>query len=182
MSKLHVNIESINAAEYKKNTHSMPINYGFHSSIFGNCLIGITGETVCYLSFPKDKSIAVDEMQHHWPHSSLVENSAKTLEVLEKLLDKKHAGKVSLLVKGTPFQISVWQALATIPFGSRIAYEAVAQKIGNARAVRAAASAVANNNISFLIPCHRVVKKSGEIHKYRWGANLKQQLLEWESA
>ena len=99
----------------------------------------------------------------------LIFNSAKNLE--EPLL---------LLVKGRLFQIKVWQELAKIPFGGKVSYEDIASKIGNLKAVRAVGNSIAKNNISFLIPCHRVIKKSGQIHKYRWGSKRKVAMLEWE--
>jgi len=182
MSKSQIKIETITTDEYKKSSHPQQIDYGFHPTIFGNCLIGVADNKICYLGFPKDKDIATREMQRHWPKSNLIEKAAPTLEILKKLFNNDTQGKFSLLLKGTPFQISVWQALLATAYGSTISYEAIARKTTSQKAVRAAASAVASNNISYLVPCHRVIKKSGEIHKFRWGTDIKRQMLEYESA
>ena len=182
MSKLQVDIESLSPAEYKNNTLAAPVNYGFHQTIFGNCLIGIINGKVCHLVFPADNAQSLKELQDAWPRSGLIENLEQTSKIVDKLFNKNSTCKISLLLKGTPFQLKVWQALAAIPFGSKVSYEAVAQKLYGTKFVRAVANSIGRNNISILIPCHRVIKKSGELHKYRWGADVKQQLLEWESA
>ena len=179
MSRL--NIETMTTAEYKKTGHLISIDYGFHQTKFGNCLLGMTDNKICYLAFPNNKFFALQEMQDEWSKSKLIEKPVETAKVVKELFNKDSSRKISLLLKGTPFQISVWQILAQVPYGDKISYEAVAQKTGNIKAVRAVSNAIASNEISYLIPCHRIIKKSGEFHKYRWGADLKRQLLEWES-
>jgi AraC family transcriptional regulator of adaptative response/methylated-DNA-[protein]-cysteine methyltransferase len=180
MNKSQIKFETITTDEYKKFSQPQQIDYGFHPTIFGNCLIGITDDKICYLSFPKVKEIAIQEMQRHWSKSNLIEKAAPTFEILEKIFNNE-AQEFSLLLKGTPFQINVWQALLATAYGTTTSYEAIAQKSGHMKAVRAAASAVACNNISYLVPCHRVIKKSGALHKFRWGTDIKRQMLEYES-
>lgn len=182
MSKVNINIETITNDEYKSITTLTVINYALYSKVFGDCVIGTTQDKICYLAFTNDKQTAVNEIQDLWPNASLVEDQAKIHTKVAHLFtdSEKLDSRVRLLLKGTPFQIKVWKALVSIPFGTKVSYESIAEKIGNIKAVRAVASSIARNNISYIIPCHRVIRKSGELHKYRWGANTKKAILEWE--
>jgi O-6-methylguanine DNA methyltransferase len=174
----------------KNNIHVMPqdkyedkkleIMYGFHPTPFGTCLIAVTLKGVCHLSFMDEATpAAVDSLTKEWPNANLVQDQAATAELIQRIFHPKPI--VSLHLKGTEFQTQVWKILATLPYGKTISYEAVAHLLGKPKAVRAVANAIARNSVAYLIPCHRVIRKSGALHKYRWGAERKKALLEYES-
>ena len=100
----------------------------------------------------------------------------------ERLFLQESANPIKLLVKGTPFQLKVWEALLKIPFGALVSYQAVSEHVNNPRGHQATGGAIGKNPIAFLIPCHRVVRKTGEINGYRWGLNRKSALIGWEAA
>lgn len=178
-------IESILPTIYNKITEKFKLNYGFHSTIFGNCLIGLLNDKIGYLSFGDNDALMFEALKKSWEGASFIEDNIETKIIIEKIfnfpsVEINQAFKV--LVKGTNFQVRVWEILCTIPFGTTVSYESIAYNIGNPRAIRAAANSIGKNNISFLIPCHRVIKKSGQFHKYRWGEELKKTMIEWEKA
>jgi len=128
---------------------------------------------------------AVAELQGQWPHAQLVADATQTQPVLEQIFPtqgQQGHRAVSLLLKGTNFQIKVWNALLQIPSGAAWSYEDVAQTIGQPSATRAVGGAVGANPVGYLIPCHRVIRKSGVIQEYRWGPTRKKAILAWESA
>lgn len=153
----------------------MTIFYGFHDTPFGRCLLAVSGSSVCYLAFIEHEARALEELSATWPDGSLVQDQPLTGQYAVYIFVAKKA--VSLELRGTTFQKRVWQELLTIQAGTTISYEAIAQRIAKPRSARAVGSAVAANHIAYVIPCHRVIKKSGELHKYRWGAALKQRML-----
>jgi AraC family transcriptional regulator of adaptative response/methylated-DNA-[protein]-cysteine methyltransferase len=130
---------------------------------------------------------AVDELRAQWAGAALVEDPAYTQPLVDLIFPPDHAApngqrQVNLLLKGTNFQLKVWEALLRIPAGAAATYEDVAHAIGQPGAARAVGGAVGANNIAYLIPCHRVIRKSGVIQDYRWGATRKKAMLGWESA
>jgi AraC family transcriptional regulator of adaptative response/methylated-DNA-[protein]-cysteine methyltransferase len=158
--------------------------YGIHASPFGECLLAMIGDKVCHLSFIDDSHAkAVMRLKQEWKHEICIQDQIATQAKFEKIWqrDKNIQQTVQLYLKGTPFQTKVWKELLKIPFGETVSYQEVARRIGNPKAVRAAAYAIANNKISILIPCHRVIAKSGKIHKYRWGSDRKKAILDWEA-
>lgn len=170
---------------YKILEEKFIIKYGFHSTIFGNCLIALETDRICYLSFGSDNSPMFDSLKKEWYGANVLEENIGTKKIIEKIFTPYSKSKdniFKLLVKGTNFQVRVWKALCQIPFGSTISYETVAKMVGNPKGIRASANSIGKNNIAFLIPCHRVIKKSGHLHKYRWGEDLKKAMIEWEIA
>lgn len=161
---------------------SLKLIYGFHNTLFGECLIALIEDQVSYLcflnNFNQDK--ALDYLKKYWPEAEYTLRPDATHPLIEDLFTGPSLCKYPLLLKGTPFQKAVWEALLTIPFGTTVSYAEVAQTIGKPTAIRATASAVASNPVAFIVPCHRVIRKSGAIHQYRWGKERKQKLLAWE--
>ena len=158
--------------------------YGIHKSPFGECLLAMIGEKVCHLSFIDDSQAqAIIRLRQEWRHEVCTQDQKKTKIPFNKIWqgDKNGQSTVHAFLKGTPFQTKVWKELLKIPFGETVSYQEVALRIGKPRAVRAAASAIASNKISILVPCHRVIAKSGKIHKYRWGSERKKAILDWEA-
>ncbi|WP_341807852.1 methylated-DNA--[protein]-cysteine S-methyltransferase [Wolbachia endosymbiont (group E) of Neria commutata] len=168
----------------KEDKNNLEIFYGFHSTLFGNALIGVTEKGICCLSFVDDsETSAIAALQKEWPQAQLKEDTYYTKTVVRSIFENDENPKKSfcLFAKGTDFQVKVWQGLLSIPKGTTTTYENIACMIGKPKAVRATANAIANNPISYLIPCHRVIRKSGEIHKYRWGIERKKAILAYEA-
>lgn len=159
------------------------ISYGFAPiKVAPYCLIAWADEGICFLAFADEhnKKRTLEELKKCWKNACFNEDrpGAKSLiDQIFSLVPKEY----NLVVKGSDFQIKVWKALTDINYGLTLSYEAIAQKVGGKNYTRAAASAIAKNDISYLIPCHRVVSKTGNIHKYRWGGAVKEQLINWEN-
>lgn len=180
---LLVNTEAVTPAEYKRMGSRLTIHHACHDSPFGHYLLGVTDRGICHMEFLNGESRdKVTNLKNAWPLSRLVENPEVTGRYHEKIFDSRRQQTVSLYLKGTNFQIQVWQALLQIPYGQVTSYEALANFAGNPAATRASASAVARNGIAWLIPCHRVIRKLGETGRYRWGANRKKLILGYEAA
>ncbi len=183
---LLVNFHAVTPGELKRAGEGLTIHYGFHPSPFGECLIAVTARGVCHLGFapPSDRDSALSELKKEWPRARFEEAARKTAPLARRLFARGngHSPGIDLYVRGTNFQIKVWEALLRIPSGSVVSYEDIAQRIGAPRAVRAVAGAVAHNPVAWLIPCHRVIRKSGALGGYRWGETRKKALLAWEAA
>lgn len=184
-SRLHdlmINCESVTPGEYKSGGQGIQINYGIHPSPFGLSLIASTQRGLCKLTFFDELNAedeVTQELYQEWPNAEIQRNQALTEEALNNIFDRQK-NSVPILCKGTPFQLLVWEALLKIPEGELCSYQQVAEQIGKPKATRAVASAIAKNNIAYLIPCHRVIRSTGEINQYRWGAERKQALLGME--
>ncbi|WP_321314389.1 methylated-DNA--[protein]-cysteine S-methyltransferase [Halarcobacter sp.] len=182
-SRLHdlfVNIIGVTPKEYKEFGKNVDITYGYGSTPFGEALIGFTKRGVCYLGFIDDnKEPIFNRFQEIWAKANLIENDEKAKEYLNKIFVKKE--KFDLYVKGTNFQINIWKALLNIPTGTIATYQDIANSINKPKAVRAVASAIGSNHIGFLIPCHRVLAKSGAMSGYRWGIERKKILVAYEA-
>jgi len=159
------------------------IHFGFHPSPFGTYLLGVASKGICHICFVDGDPIRhVAMMESEWPSACFGEDVKKTRQVHEQLFGQRRTQQsVTLLLKGTQFQIQVWEALLRIPIGSISTYENIAALTGKPSATRACASAIARNNIGWLIPCHRVVRKIGESGKYRWGSSRKKLMLAYET-
>jgi len=189
-SRLHdlfVTFEAMTPGEFKRLGADLAIAYGFHPTPFGLCLAATTERGICYLGFVDgdNRSAALHLLRQQWPKASLSENRTGTRPVVRRLFaapPSPDGRPFHLLLQGTNFQVNVWRALLTLPRSLVVSYEDVAAYLGNPRAYRAVAGAVAVNPVAFLIPCHRVIAKSGSIHRYRWGAPRKKAILGWEAA
>jgi AraC family transcriptional regulator of adaptative response/methylated-DNA-[protein]-cysteine methyltransferase len=186
-SRLHdlfVNIEAVTPDEFRRSGADMKILYGFHPSPFGECFIAVTGRGICNLAFTLTggRRRAVSDLKKRWSHAEIREDTAATKPYAERIFRARGPNKATTLhLKGTNLQIKVWQALLRIPRGRLISYEVLARKIGRREAVRAVANAVARNPIAFLIPCHRVIRKTGVIGDYHWGSARKKAIMAWEA-
>jgi AraC family transcriptional regulator, regulatory protein of adaptative response / methylated-DNA-[protein]-cysteine methyltransferase len=187
-SRLHdlfVNFEAMTPGEYKTRGKDIEITYGFYPSPFGEYLIAVTHKGICGLIFVKDnnRESAVKEIKARWTQSVVYESREMTKPYSQEIWDQfmySSTSKAGYFVKGTPFQIKVWQALLRIPMGTLVTYRDIAIMIGMPTSIRAAANAIAKNSIAFLIPCHRVINTSGALGKYRWGSERKAALIGWE--
>lgn len=176
---LFVTTEAVTPGEYKSQGAGVTIRYGLHASPFGKCLIGVTERGVCHLGFVQgNEGKAVDNLVEHWQQADMIEDYHATAPLIHRIfLDPKPDSPLKLHLRGTNFQIKVWEALLNIPSGTLTSYEHIAAQIGNPRAVRAVGSAVGDNPIAYLIPCHRVIRKSGEFGEYLYGSARKKAML-----
>lgn len=185
---LFTTLEAVTPHEYKEKGSGVQISYGFHDTPFGKCLLGTTERGVCWLSFlqyEEDESFSVQHLKQYWHNSAIREDSNETFLFLNRIFP---AGKntvpekLNILVKGTNFQIKVWEALLKIPAGKVTTYQDIARAINNPNALQAVGSAVGANHIAYLIPCHRVIRKDGILGEYRWGSMRKKSMIGWEMA
>jgi AraC family transcriptional regulator, regulatory protein of adaptative response / methylated-DNA-[protein]-cysteine methyltransferase len=183
---LFTTLEAVTPQEYRERGSGMRVEYGFHRTLFGVCLIGITERGICWLSFiahDEDPRHALEEMKAYWHNSVFHEDIAFTQGFVDDIFNAAPTGKkLHLLVKGTNFQVKVWEALLKVPMGSVTTYQDIAQSIQNPKAVQAVGSAVGSNHIAFLIPCHRVIRKDGILGEYRWTSCRKKGMIGWEMA
>lgn len=186
-SRLHdlfVNIEGMTPAEYKNGGKNLHINYSFAKSPFGNLLVASTPKGVCYLVFAEEENQALENLQAKFPNAQFQQK----LDLLQQNAlfifqnDWSKLGEIKLHLKGTDFQLKVWEALLKIPMGKLSTYGTIAEQIGNPKASRAVGTAIGSNPVAFLIPCHRVIQSSGVFGGYFWGTTRKMAIIGWESA
>jgi len=189
VSRLHdlfIQCEAVTPGEYKNRGKGLTITYGFHLSPFGECLIAATDKGVCGLTFIKNgnREEGLSNLKSRWSLSHFEENQRATHLFVEMIFNHNwnFQKPLHLQVKGTNFQIKVWEALIRVPPGRMVSYQDVARHLGRPRASRAVANAVAYNPIHFLIPCHRVIQSMGAFGGYRGGPDRKKALLAWEAA
>lgn len=180
---LFVTLEAMTPGEYKRHGAAMTIRYGIHPTPFGKALLLLTDRGICGLRFPGPGEMqhSLDEARAEWPASQFRHDASTTAQALDRALSGVH-GSQPLLVRGTRLQVQVWRALLAIPSGRLISYGALAEALGHPRAGRAVGSAIGQNPIALLIPCHRVLRANGTITGYRWGAERKAALIAWEAA
>lgn len=159
----------------------LAIRAGISISPFGNCLIADSPRGICHLAFFDDgeRESALAEMRADWPQADVSRDDGHAAKLCGRLFHSP-AEPWRLFVRGTPFQLRVWRALLQVPPGTLVSYAKLAAASGNPQAARATGSAVGRNAVSFLIPCHRVVRESGHVGDYRWGAVRKRAMLAWE--
>ncbi len=191
-SRLHdlcLKIEAATPGECKAAGEGMTMTYGFGQTLFGEMLVIASPRGLTRLAFVSDsQEAALAECQHSWPKAAYQEDTDCARTWLERLFDRsvqnpsRNLENISTFVRGTRFQINVWQALLTIPEGSLAAYGQLARFVGHPGAARAVGSAIGANPLAYLIPCHRVIRETGVVGDYRWGHGRKRALLAWERA
>lgn len=182
---LFVTTEAVSPGEYKTRGTGVTIRYGIYPTPFGRCLLGMTPRGICHLGFVREHdNDAVAELAQYWSHAKLVEAQGEEAALIESIfrLGQRPRVPMHVVLRGTNFQIKVWEALLRVPEGSLCTYQDVASWIGHPHAARAVGSAVARNPVPVLIPCHRVIRKLGEFGKYRYGTTRKRALIAWEFA
>jgi AraC family transcriptional regulator, regulatory protein of adaptative response / methylated-DNA-[protein]-cysteine methyltransferase len=184
---LFTTLEAVTPHEYKEKGSGIRIEYGFHQTPFGECLVGVTERGICWISFvpiDSDPRFAVEEMKTCWHNSIFHENTELTKGFADQIFasNNNRGAKLHLFVKGTNFQVKVWDALLKIPAGNVTTYQDIARTIANPKAVQAVGSAVGSNHIAYLIPCHRVIRKNGILGEYRWTSTRKKSIIGWEMA
>jgi AraC family transcriptional regulator, regulatory protein of adaptative response / methylated-DNA-[protein]-cysteine methyltransferase len=179
---LFVTTEAVTPGEYKTRGEGVTIRYGIHLTPFGKCLIGLTGRGICHLGFVSgSEGEAIDDLVNEWKEASMVEDYRSTAALVGPIFDLRYDARIkqplALHLRGTNFQLKVWEALLQIQAGTATTYEGLAQRIGQPNASRAVGSAVGHNPVAVLIPCHRVIRKVGDFGNYRYGELRKKALL-----
>ena len=185
---LFTTLEAVTPQEYKQHGAGIRIEYGIHSTPFGACLIGVTDRGICWLSFlqtDEDPRREIELMKGHWHNSTFHQDQDLTSVFVEKIFEQNISGKgekLHVFVKGTNFQLKVWEALLKIPMGEVTTYKNIAASIQSPKAMQAVGSAVGSNHVAYLIPCHRVIRKDGILGEYRWSSARKKSIIGWEMA
>jgi len=183
---LIVNVDAVSPGEYKRRGAGLAISWGVHASPFGDCLLGLTPRGVCALEFlqPETEGEALARLRSLWENAQFVHAPQLTAPVAARIFGAHtpRQAPLAVLVKGTNFQIKVWEALLRVPAGAIVTYARLAENVGQPRAARAVGSAIAANPIAYLIPCHRVIRNTGAFGDYRWGALRKRVLVSAELA
>jgi AraC family transcriptional regulator of adaptative response/methylated-DNA-[protein]-cysteine methyltransferase len=183
---LFVTHEAMSPGEWKAGGAGLTLGYGFHPSPFGEALLVATERGLAGLAFadPDEKMIALDDMRRRWPKGQFREDRAGTEWFARRIFDPKLWQKdrpLRIVMIGTDFEVRVWEALLKVPMGRAVTYSDIATKIRAPRAARAVGAAVGKNPIAFVVPCHRVIGKSGDLTGYHWGLTRKRAMLGWEA-
>ena len=181
---LFIQIEGMTPGEYKNGGENLAINYSYAESPFGNILVASTSKGICHMAFADESDAALEELKMYFPKASfnqLVDRFQQTAMFVFNQ-DWKKLDKVKLHLKGTPFQIKVWETLLKIPMGKLSTYGSIAKEIESPKASRAVGSAIGDNPVAFLIPCHRVIQSTGNFGEYHWGSIRKTAMIGWEAA
>lgn len=175
-------IEKMTPEECKDGCRNLFINYNFYNSPFGLLIIASTSKGICYIAFEDDKAKAINNLILRFPNAGFQQESDLLQQnaILAFQKERKTLPKLQLHLKGTGFQIKVWECLLKIPMGELSTYGNIAKQIDNQDASRAVGTAIGSNPIAFLIPCHRVTLSTGKIGGYRWGSTRKSAIIEWE--
>jgi AraC family transcriptional regulator of adaptative response/methylated-DNA-[protein]-cysteine methyltransferase len=188
---LFVTCDAVTPGEYKARGQGMTIRYGSHPSPFGECLLMVTDRGICGLAFVdsgETRDAALEYLSEGWENADIVEARAVTQNYIDRMFaprdgQSRSRAPLRVLLRGTEFQTRVWRALLTIPPGRLTTYEDIARRLGySTNAARAVGRANASNMISYLVPCHRVIRKTGAIGGYRWGRERKLAMIGWEAA
>lgn len=179
---LFINIEGMTPAEYKNGGKDLAINYSFAESPFGNILVASTEKGICYMAFSDDEPTAFSILQQHFPNAQFRQLTDPIQQNAIHIFshDWNKLNQIKLHLKGSDFQLKVWQALLKIPLGQLTTYGTIANHIENPNASRAVGTAIGSNPVAFLIPCHRVIQSTGSIGGYMWGSTRKTVIIGWE--
>lgn len=181
---LFINIEGMTPAEYKNGGKNLSINYSFTDSPFGKLIVASTPKGICYIAFDNHEGDAIKGLMMKFPNAHLQQQNdsfqQNALAIFQN--DWSKLSQIKLHLKGTDFQLKVWEALLKIPMGKLTTYGSIAEQIGTPTASRAVGTAIGSNPVAFLIPCHRVIQSSGNFGGYMWGPTRKTAIIGWESA
>lgn len=186
-SRLHdlfINIEGMTPGEFKNGGENLSINYSFAESPFGNIIVASTKKGICHMAFFEDKNEALSALNKRFrnAHYSQVVDTIQQNALFIFQHDWSKLNQIKLHLNGTPFQLKVWETLLKIPMGKLSTYGSIAKEMDNPKASRAIGTAIGNNPVAFLIPCHRVIKSTGNTGSYMWGNTRKSAIIGWEAA
>ena len=183
---LFVTHEAMSPGEWKSGGEGLTVSYGFHDSPFGKALVMSTPRGLCGLAFADagEERAALADMQRRWLHATYVEDQDGTAPTARRIFESdawQPDTPLRVVLIGTDFEVRVWETLLAIPLGRATSYSDIATKLGRPNASRAVGAAVGKNPISFVVPCHRVLGKAGDITGYHWGLTRKRAMLGWEA-
>ncbi len=180
---LFITHEAMTPGEWKAMGTGLTLSYGWHDSPFGDCLLVATDRGLCGLAFvlKEGRAATEEDLLSRWGQATIIEDPAKTAAYAAAAFGTG-GDTLHLVLRGTPFQTKVWEALLRIPPGAVVSYERLAKHLGKPQGARAVAGAVALNPVSWIVPCHRVIRSTGAITGYRWGPDRKRAILGWEAA
>jgi AraC family transcriptional regulator of adaptative response/methylated-DNA-[protein]-cysteine methyltransferase len=183
---LFVTHEAMSPGEWKSGGEGLTIAYGFHPSPFGKALVMITPRGLSGLAFadPGEERSALADMQRRWPRARYVEDAAATVPYARRIFDStmwRPEQPLRVVLIGTDWEIRVWETLLKVPMGRATTYSDIASKVRAPKAARAVGAAVGKNPVCFVVPCHRVIGKSGALTGYHWGLTRKRAMLGWEA-
>jgi len=181
---LFIRIEGMTPGEYKNGGEALSINYSYAESPFGNILVAATTKGICHMAFADDEETALQELKKNFPKARYRQmvDLAQQNALYIFTHDWTKLDQIKLHLKGTPFQLKVWETLLKIPMGRLSTYKTVAEKINNPKALRAVGTAIGQNPVAFIIPCHRVIQSAGTFGNYHWGSRRKTAMIGWEAA
>jgi len=181
---LFINIEGMTPGEFKNGGEHLSINYSFAESPFGNILVASTEKGICHMAFAEQEVDALAVLQNQFPNAQYKQmlNLAQQNALYIFTHDWTKINQIKLHLKGTDFQLKVWETLLKIPMGSLSTYGHIAEELNNPNASRAVGTAIGSNPVAFLIPCHRVIQSTGLFGGYMWGSTRKTALIGWEAA
>jgi AraC family transcriptional regulator, regulatory protein of adaptative response / methylated-DNA-[protein]-cysteine methyltransferase len=184
---LFVNLEAMSPGEFKTGGAGLQIRYGIHNTLFGKSLLATTSRGICNLYFldTSNHENAEQTLRDSWRNAEIIHDPQTTQPLHEQIFHPQALNvrqPLTVLVKGTNFQIQAWRALLQVPFGGMTTYQKIAELINRPTSARAVGNAVGNNPIAYLIPCHRVIRESGEFGGYHWGLERKLAILGWEAS
>lgn len=181
---LFISLEGMTPAEYKNGGANLSIHYSYSESPFGKIIVASTSKGICHLAFTEDENLGLTALKEKFPKASY-SNSTNTKQQNATAIfsqDWTKLERIKLHLKGTDFQLKIWETLLKIPTGNMVTYKSIAEKIDKPKASRAVGTAIGDNPIAFLIPCHRVIQSSGGIGGYMWGETRKKIILAWEAS
>jgi len=182
LPKSYIQITRMTKDELGFNGKNLEINYQFVENFLGKLLIATTNKGICHLALIDKEDEAIESLKKEFTAARLIHQmNEQLLNGIELLKENPESKTLQLHIKGTDFQIKVWNTLLEIPFGELSNYGKIAQKIGNSQASRAVGTAIGSNPIAFLIPCHRVVQASGKLGGFKWGLERKATIIAWEA-
>ncbi|WP_286915446.1 bifunctional helix-turn-helix domain-containing protein/methylated-DNA--[protein]-cysteine S-methyltransferase [Flavobacterium sp. UBA4197] len=181
---LFVNIEGMTPGDYKNGGTFLNINYSFEESPFGLLLIASTAKGICHVAFADNPESSLQDMKHTFPNAVYTEASDSFQKGIMTFFRKDWTAphQLKLHLKGTDFQLKVWETLLKVPMGQLVTYGDIARAINRPKASRAVGTAIGNNPVAFLIPCHRVIQATGVIGEYHWGSARKKAIIGWEAS
>jgi AraC family transcriptional regulator of adaptative response/methylated-DNA-[protein]-cysteine methyltransferase len=183
---LFVTHEAMSPGEFKSGGEGLTITYGFHRSPFGTALVMATARGLAGLAFadPGEERVALADMTSRWPRARYAEDAAQTAPLAQRIFDPtlwRADRPLRVVLIGTDFEVRVWERLLAIPMGRASTYSDIATKLGRPTASRAVGAAVGKNPVCFVVPCHRVIGKHGDLTGYHWGLTRKRAMLGWEA-
>jgi len=181
---LLITTQAMTPGEAKRKGLGVDVRYGFGMTPFGEALLAWTDRGVCFLGFchEEGKQHILTQFNQQWPDANLSENHLQASTKLKEIFTEGEHKQLKVWLRGSPFQLRVWEALLSLPTGTHCTYGQLAAFTGNAGASRATGSAIGRNPVSWLIPCHRVINSLGALGGYRWGTNTKQAMIGYEAA